>query len=73
VGKFLLVVVLFAALVYTVLWLLERRRGAVTPVRRTPGRPRPRPRMVAPDDDEEFLRNLNRHPRPDQGRDTPGD
>jgi hypothetical protein len=58
VGKFLLVAIVFAALVYSFFWLLERRRGA----RRGTGSttPRPRPRTVAPDDDEDFLRDLNR-------------
>lgn len=61
----MLVAVLFAALVYGVFWLVERRR-----VRRTaPPRPRPSPRSVAPDDDEEFLRELERRRR----RTDPGD
>ena len=61
VGKFLLVVLVFAALVYTVFWLIERRRAGARPTRRTP--PRPQPRTLAPDDDEEFLRDLNRRRR----------
>ena len=61
-GKFLLVVIVFAALVYAVFWLIERRRGgAPSTGRRTP--PRPTPRSVAPDDDEDFLRDLNRRNR----------
>jgi hypothetical protein len=61
----MLVAVVFAALVYGVFWLIERRR-----VRRTaPPRPRPHPRAVAPDDDEEFLRELERRRR----RADPGD
>jgi len=65
-----LVVALFAGLVYAVMWSLERRRaggsgtgasgGAST--RRNPLRPpsRPQSRQVAPDDDEDFLRWLDR-------------
>ena len=50
--KVLLVVALLAGLVYAVVWAVERRRsgGGV--------RPRSKPRMVAPDDDEDFLRSL---------------
>ena len=59
-GKFLRVVIVFAALVYAVFWLIELRRGgsAARRGRRTP--PKPTPRSVAPDDDEDFLRGLNR-------------
>jgi hypothetical protein len=73
VGKILLVVLLFAALTYTVFWLIERRRAGSRPARRkTP--PRPRPRTIAPDDDEEFLRDLNRRRRRRglDGLDQPG-
>ena len=68
-GKFLLVVIVFAALVYAVFWLIERRRGgsAARPGRPTP--PKPTPRSVAPDDDEDFLRGLNRRRR---DQDKPG-
>jgi hypothetical protein len=62
VGKFLLVVIVFAALVYTIFWLIERRRGTVPSPRRTPSRQAPR--TVAPDDDEDFLRDLKRRNRP---------
>jgi hypothetical protein len=60
VGKFLLVVIVFAAMVYAFFWLIERRRGGSSA-----GRPGPRPkaqppRAVGPDDDEDFLRDLNR-------------
>ena len=68
-GKFLLVVLVFAALVYTAFWLLERRRAGGRPARRAPHRPATR--AMGPDDDEEFLRDLNRRYRPrDPG---PGD
>jgi len=68
VGKFLLVVLVFAALVYTVFWLLERRRAGGPAAPRTPQRPASR--AIGPDDDEEFLRDLNRRNRREQG---PGD
>jgi hypothetical protein len=57
----MLVVVVFAAAVYTCFWLLERRRAgrSVTPA----PTPAPGRRMVAPDDDEEFLRELERRHR----------
>lgn len=72
--KFLLVVALFAAMVYAVLWALERRRaggGGGNTARRTPRPPfgpKPEPRQVAPDDDEDFLRWLERKRR----KDSPG-
>jgi hypothetical protein len=69
VGKFLLVIILFAAIVYATFWLIERRRGGGAPAGRAASRPRrPTPRSLAPDDDEDFLRDLNRRfRRPDQG------
>jgi hypothetical protein len=81
VGKFLLVIIVFAALVYAAFYLLERRRGRgggrPAPRRSTPRRPTPR--NLAPDDDEDFLRDLNRRNRKDrpknrqQDPDTPGE
>ena len=66
----MLVVALFAALVYAVMWSIERRRaagsgsdaGSAQSPRRNPLRPpaRPQNRQVAPDDDEDFLRWLDR-------------
>jgi hypothetical protein len=72
VGKFALVVVLFAAIVYLGFWLLERRRIQREDPSWTPRRVRRR-RAVAPDDDEDFLRGLNRPGRrpPDQTPDDP--
>ena len=73
-GKILLVVILFAALVYGVLWLIEKARaGKVTPRRPPTSRPAQR-RTLAPDDDEEFLRELDwkqRHPRRTGDEDKP--
>ena len=67
--KVLLVVVLFAVATYYLIRVIERR-GVTRPVRRRP-EPRPQQRPVAPDDDEEFLRDLDRrrrHPEdPDAG------
>ena len=76
-GKILLVVLVFAALVYTMFWLYERYRGGSRASRRrTP--PRPQSRTLAPDDDEEFLRDLNRRKRrrdrdQDKPNNEPGD
>ena len=69
--KFLLVVLAFAALVYALMWALERRRagGQGGGSGRGPKRPRRGPgppgRQVAPDDDEDFLRWLDRKRRKD--------
>jgi hypothetical protein len=70
--KFLLVVALFAGAVYVCLWALERRRtgGTGGAPRSRPGRAsRPQPRQVAPDDDEDFLRWLERKRRKDSSPD----
>jgi len=69
--KVLLVVVLFAVATYCLIRVIERR-GVARPTRRPMQRPqRPQQhRPVAPDDDDEFLRDLDRkrrHPEdPDQ-------
>jgi len=65
--KVLLVVIIFAAITYAVIRLIERR-GA--PRRRTRPAPRPEPRQVAPDDDEDFLRDLDRKRRHPEDPDT---
>jgi hypothetical protein len=59
--KVLFVVVLFAAVTYALIRVIERR-GVARPVVRRP-KPRGYDRPVAPDDDEEFLRDLNRKRR----------
>jgi hypothetical protein len=68
--KFLLVVVVFAAVVYAIAWTLERRRtlgpGNALPKRRA----KPQIKQVAPDDDEDFLRWLDRKRRKDGTGDT---
>ena len=67
--KVLLVVVLFAVATYCLIRVIERR-GVARPVRRRP-EPRPEQRPLGPDDDEDFLRDLDRrrrHPEdPDGG------
>jgi hypothetical protein len=58
----LLVIVVFGALVYSLFWLVERRRLAKLP---RPSGPRATPyrRALGPDDDEDFLRELERRRR----------
>lgn len=68
--KFVLLVALFAALVYALMWTLERRRvgGSDRPTQSPPKlrrTPRPQTRQVAPDDDDDFLRGLGRKGRND--------
>jgi len=77
VGKILLAVALFAVMVYGIFWLLERRRGR-NKAGRTNSRPRtPQKRTLGPDDDEEFLRQLEqrrrRAAREEAARDTKKD
>jgi hypothetical protein len=58
--KVLLVVVLFAVATYCLIRVIERR-GVARPVRRPA--PRPESRPLAPDDDEDFLRDLDKRRR----------
>lgn len=60
--KVLLVVLLFAALTYGLIRVIDRRGVAKRPRNRGQA-PRPRPRPVAPDDDPDFLRDLDRKKR----------
>jgi hypothetical protein len=62
VGKFLLVIVTFAAVVYTLFWLVERRHLKKSAPPRT-SRPASYERGLGPDDDEEFLRQLEQRRR----------
>ncbi len=68
--KFLLVVILIAVAVYLVTRAIQRRGIAPTPPRRP--RPQQPPRVLGPDDDPDFLRDLDRrrkHPEdPDADR-----
>ena len=61
--KILLVVLLIALVVYGVTRMIERR-GLSRP--RRPQRPAQPPRQVAPDDDPDFLRDLERRKRREQ-------
>jgi hypothetical protein len=67
--RVLVVVVVFAVATYCLIRVIERR-GVARPPRRRP-EPRPEQRPLGPDDDEEFLRDLDRrrrHPEdPDGG------
>ncbi len=67
--KLLLVVAVFAVVAYLVTRMLQERGGAKPAVRR-PRRSVEPPRTVAPDDDPDFLRDLDRkrrHPKdPDE-------
>lgn len=57
--RFLFVLILFAVAIYLLVRVFqERGMMPERPVRR-PSRPQP-PKMVAPDDDEDFLRDLDR-------------
>ena len=71
--KVLLVVLVFAALTYGLIRVIERRGIAGRPARgqRPPHRPPPRPQ--GPDDDPDFLRDLDRKKRqpPDPEDPTP--
>ncbi len=74
--KVLLVAAIVAGLIYAVFWAIERRQAAGRAARQHPsgGRgKRPPTRMVAPDDDEDFLRDLDRkRHRKDPQEDEPG-
>lgn len=64
--KFLLLVIIFAAVVYLTTRAIQRR--GIAPA---PRRPRPEPpRVIGPDDDPDFLRDLDRrrkHPEDPDG------
>ena len=67
--KVLLVVVLFAVATYCLIRVIERR-GVARPVRRRSA-PRPQQRPVAPDDDDDFLRDLDQRHRHPEDPDAP--
>ena len=67
--KVLLVVVLFAVATYSLIRVIERR-GVARPVRRR-SKPRPDQRPVAPDDDDDFLRDLDQRHRFPEDPDAP--
>ena len=69
--KLLLVVVIFAVVTYLAIrWMQDRGPGAA-PAQRKPARPRPPSRPVAPDDDEAFLRELERRKRKQRQQEPP--
>ena len=70
--KVLLVVLVFAALTYGLIRILERRGIAGRPKGRRAG-PRPNPRPFGPDDDPDFLRDLDRKKRQPPDPDAPLD
>ena len=58
--RFLIVVILFAVAIYFLVRLLQERGLAPQQAPRPRRRPSAPPRIVAPDDDEDFLRDLDR-------------
>ena len=73
--KFLLVVAVVGLVTYLAVRLVQRRLpGGGTPTARRPlpgPRPKPKPKMVAPDDDEDFLRDLERKRRHPEDPESP--
>ena len=77
--RFVVWLLLLAAVLYAVFWAIDRRnssggggRGGPAGLRRPKAPPR-RPRgPVGPDDDEAFLRDLERRRRREQGDQPPG-
>lgn len=68
--RFVVYLLLLAALLYAVFWAIDRRRSAGGPGSGSSSRPPtpPKPRgPVGPDDDEAFLRDLERKRRREQG------
>ena len=65
--RLVMYLVVFAAVIYAFFWIVDRRNSKPAPGRRGPGgdaggRPAPRG-PVGPDDDEDFLRELDRRKR----------
>ncbi len=58
--RFLLVVILFAVATYLIVRLMQERGLTPPPRPRPKRRPSAPPKIVAPDDDEDFLRDLDR-------------
>jgi hypothetical protein len=72
--RFVVWLLLLAAVLYAVFWAIDRRNwsGGQGGSKR-PGPPPPRPRgPVGPDDDEAFLRDLERRWRREHGDPPPG-
>jgi hypothetical protein len=60
--RFVVFLALFAAVVYATFWLIDRRSKGGGGGGPTGGKPIPR-RPMGPDDDEDFLRELDRKQR----------
>jgi hypothetical protein len=73
--RFVVWLLLLAAMLYAVFWAIDRRNrsggNGGTREPRTPPRPSPRG-PVGPDDDEAFLRDLERRRRREQGEPPAG-
>lgn len=70
--KFLLVVIFLAVTIYLLVRLLEQRSGRGGALGAKLRRPAPPSRPMGPDDDPEFLRDLNRRkpkPKPNPDKD----
>jgi hypothetical protein len=72
--RFVVWLLLLAAVLYAVFWAIDRRnRSGGTGGTRGPRTPNPPPRgPVGPDDDEAFLRDLERRRRREQGEPPSG-
>jgi hypothetical protein len=66
--RFVVYLLLLAALLYAVFWAIDRRNseGGSSPAKPPPRGP------VGPDDDEAFLRDLERRQRREHGDQPPG-
>jgi hypothetical protein len=72
--RFVVWLLILAAVLYAVFWAIDRRnRSGGTGGTRGPRTPNPPPRgPVGPDDDEAFLRDLERRRRREQGEPPSG-
>jgi hypothetical protein len=70
--RFVIFLLLLAAVLYGVFWAIDRRNGSGGSGGTGPTRPVPRG-PVGPDDDEAFLRDLERRRRESDRPDLPGD
>jgi hypothetical protein len=73
-ARFVVLLLLLAAVLYAVFWAIDRRnRFGGQGGSRAPRTPPPPPRgPLGPDDDEAFLRDLDRRRRREQGDQPPG-